>query len=71
MSRIRIIGNYFEGNAPIYAMAENIYSVYKKFFSGRAMSFTDPECSDEFSYLQSCNNVNPDLLGQYGGLQWP
>jgi len=51
MSRIRIIGNYFEGNAPIYAMAENIYSVYKKFFSGRAMSFTDPECSDEFSYL--------------------
>ncbi len=53
-------------------MAENLYSPYKKFFSGRTMSFTDSECSDEFQYLQSCNNnywAKPTDL--YGGLQWP
>ena len=48
MTRVRLYGNTFFGNGPVYAMAENLYSVYQKFFSGRTMSFTDPECSDEF-----------------------
>jgi hypothetical protein len=69
MTRVRFYGNTFFGNGPVYAMAENLYSVYQKFFSGRTMSFTDPECSDEFQYLQSCNNLN--ALGKYDGLQWP
>ena len=68
MTRVRLYGNTFFGNAPVYAMAENLYSVYKKFFSGVTMSFTDPDCSDEFQYLQSCNNFNKDEIGLNGGL---
>ncbi len=52
MTRVRLYDNTFFGNGPVYAMAENLYSVYKNFFSGRTMSFTDPECPDEFQYLQ-------------------
>jgi hypothetical protein len=63
MTRVRLYGNTFFGNGPVYAMAENLYSVYKKFFSGRPMTFTDPECSDEFQYLQSCNNIKPADVG--------
>ncbi len=52
MTRVRLYDNTFFGNGPVYAMAENLYSVYQKFFSGRTMSFTDPDCSDELHFLQ-------------------
>jgi hypothetical protein len=71
MGRIRFYGNTFNGNGPVFAMAENLYSVYQKFFSGRTMSFTDPDCSDEFQFLQTCNNIKTSDLGEFGGVQWP
>ena len=63
MTRVRLYDNYFYGNGPVYAMVENLYSVYKKYFSGRTMSFTDPDCSDEFEFLQTCNNIKTSDLG--------
>jgi hypothetical protein len=63
MARVRLYGNTFLGNGPVFAMAENLYSVYQKFFSGRTMSFTDPDCSDEFQFLQACNNIKTSDLG--------
>ena len=63
MTRVRLYDNTFFGNGPVYAMAENLYSVYRNFFSGRPMSFTDADCSDEFQFLQSCNNINRGDLG--------
>ena len=70
ITSIRMIDNLFYNNGPVYAMAEHSYSPYRRFFSGRSMTFYDPECIDEYEYLSSCNK-NYDGISQYGGVQWP
>jgi hypothetical protein len=70
MTSVRLFDNTFYGNAPVYALAEHLYSPYRRLFSARSITYYDPECADEFEYLQSCNK-NYDGISSFGGLQWP
>ncbi len=51
VSSIRLIGNTFVGNSPVYAMSEVFYSPYYTFFSQRSMTYYDESCVDEFLFL--------------------
>lgn len=55
MTSVRLIGNTFVGNAPVYALAEVFHSPYYMYFSQRSMSYFDDNCVDEFMFLQDCN----------------
>lgn len=55
MTSVRLIGNTFVNNAPVYALAEVFHSPYYTYFSQRSMSFYDDNCVDEFMFLQNCN----------------
>ena len=51
MSSVRINTCSFINNGPVYVVAEYQYSPYTKGFAGRAITFYDSGCVDEFLYL--------------------
>eukprot|EP00347_Sterkiella_histriomuscorum_P022241 403331176 len=64
VSKIRIVGTIFEKNGPVYGYIETYNSPYSKYFSGRPLSFTDPEvngCYEEFGYINFCSNVDKQI----------
>lgn len=69
MSYVIISSTIFQGNSPVYAALETLYSPYALIFSGRTMSYYDPSCVDELDYLQSCKNYID--ASSFGGVQWP
>jgi hypothetical protein len=62
-SSVKISNNIFANNGPVYALAESFYSPYVRFYSGKPITFYDDECTDEFTYLKSCNDESSPTLG--------
>lgn len=53
-SKVYILNSIFRWNGPVYSDLEKQFSPYFRGFLDTPITFLDPNCEDEFEYMDRC-----------------